>query len=228
VPRTDHLGVPGDTRSRALVTGGTSLDAIYARVAKALADRGCGGTLLDVGCGHGSLWAWLQSRFTSYIGIDLIAYGRFPRGQRRVLADFQAAGIPLRSNCADAVVALEVIEHLENPRAFVRELTRLVRPGGWIAVTTPNQRSALSILTLIVRGRFAAFQDTDYPAHVTALLEVDLRRIASECGLEDVAVEFTSVGRMPLTARHYPRRLSRRFPTALSDNMLLVARTPGA
>ena len=134
--------------------------------------------------------------------------------------------IPLASRCADVAVAVEVIEHLENPRAFVRGLTRLVAPGGWVVITTPNQRSALSLLTLAFRGRFAAFQDVNYPAHITALLDVDLRRIASECGLVDARIEFTACGRIPKAHQCYPEFLSRRFPAALSDNVLLVARTP--
>ncbi len=82
---------------------------------------------------------------------------------------------------ADVVAAVETIEHLENPRAFVRELVRLVKPDGWVIVTTPNQLSLLSLITLLIKHRFSAFQDVHYPAHLTALLEVDLKRIAAEC-----------------------------------------------
>ena len=54
---------------------------------------------------------------------------------------------------------METIEHLENPRAFVRKLVRLAKPGGWVVVTTPNQRSLLSLLTLMTKGKFSHFQD---------------------------------------------------------------------
>jgi hypothetical protein len=120
--------------------------------------------------------------------------------------------------------AVEVIEHLENPRAFVRELTRIVRPGGWVVITTPNQLSALSLLTLALKGRFSAFQDRDYPAHRTALLEIDLRRIAAECGLEDVAVAYSLWGRAPLTAWHYPLAVAALMPRTLSDNLAIIGR----
>src|SRR5260370_33901930 len=101
----------------------------------------------------------------------------------------------------------------------MRKLVRLARPGGWVIVTTPNQLSILSLLTLIVKNRFQAFQDVHYPTHLTALLEVDLRRIAAACGLTEIEIEYSLAGRAPLTARHYPRALSRRFPQALSDNV---------
>jgi len=82
----------------------------------------------------------------------------------------QSGGIPLTDSSADVVSAIEVIEHLENPRAFMWKLVRLTKPEGWVIVTTPNQ---LSLLTLFVKHRFLAFQDVDYPAHLTALLEID-------------------------------------------------------
>jgi len=105
---------------------------------------------------------------------------------------------------------------------------RLSKPGGWVIVTTPNLLSLLSLLTLVVRHRFAAFQDVDYPAHRTALLEVDLRRIAAECDLTDVGIMYSHEGRVPLTRWHYPKFLAKLFPRALSDNLLLIGRKPGA
>ena len=82
----------------------------------------------------------------------------------------------------------------------------------------------LSILCLIVKGRFVAFQDAYYPIHRTALLPIDLVRIAGECGLSEIALGFSCAGRIPLTGSHYPQILSQMFPQALSDNVVLVAR----
>ena len=81
-------------------------------------------------------------------------------------------------------------------------------------------------MSLIVRQRFEYFQDVHYPAHLTALLAVDLERIAAECGLNESTIRYTMSGRIPFTGKHYPRFLSRLFPRALSDNILLAARRP--
>ena len=139
--------------------------------------------------------------------------------------DTNTGHVQLGDGVADVVTAVETIEHVENPRAFARELTRLCRPGQWVVVTTPNQLSLLSKLTLVLRNEFNAFRASSYPAHLTALLEVDLRRIASECGWTDVTIRYTGEGRIPGTSRHYPGWLSRLFPRALSDNIALAART---
>jgi 2-polyprenyl-3-methyl-5-hydroxy-6-metoxy-1,4-benzoquinol methylase len=210
---------------RARKSEGASDAAIYRMVARALERRQrVGGTLLDVGCGAGRLWPYLQGRFEHYVGVDAVRYEDFPTDASFHPADLDAGVASLPEACADVVASLETIEHLENPRAFMRELVRLVKPGGYVIVTTPNQLSLLSLCTLLCKQRFNAFQDVHYPAHLTALLEVDLRRIACECGLSEVSVEYSLEGRLVFTPWHYPGFLARLFPRALSDNLLVSGR----
>ena len=208
---------------------GSSSDPIHRMVADALSARGVvGGRLLDVGCGGGALWRLLGDRFASYCGIDAVRYEQFPPDAEFRQTNLDCASWPIADRSAEVVTAVEVIEHLENPWAFVRTLARLAAPGGWIVITTPNQRSLLSLATLIVKGRFSAFQDVHYPAHRTALIESDLRRIAHDAGIEVVDVLYSRHGRLPLSSWHYPERLSRLFPRALSDNLLIIGRKPVA
>ncbi|AWM42353.1 SAM-dependent methyltransferase [Gemmata obscuriglobus] len=217
------------TLARAEQTHGTSGVAIYQLVAAVLTARHSGGgTVVDVGCGRGELYQYIKGRFGSYAGTDVLRYDGFPDEGAFHLTDLDSGRVALPDAVADCVVAVETIEHLENPRAFARELVRLVKPGGWVVVTTPNQLSLLSLLTLVVQGEFNGFRERPglYPAHITALLEIDLRRIFRECGLADVAVEYTKSGRVPGISRHWPRWASRLFPRRLSDNVLVVGRRP--
>jgi 2-polyprenyl-3-methyl-5-hydroxy-6-metoxy-1,4-benzoquinol methylase len=213
-----------DVERRARLSLGRSHQAIYGTIAGVLADRAAHGTLADVGCGAGDLWRIVGRRFSRCIGVDAVRYEGLPGEVDLRIADLDRAPLPIADASVDVVAAVEVIEHLENPRAFVRELARIVTPGGWVVVTTPNQLSALSLLTLVAKGRFSAFQDTAYPAHRTALLEIDLRRIAGECGLRDEAIVYTQHGRVPLSSWHYPRPVARLAPRRFSDNLLLIAR----
>jgi 2-polyprenyl-3-methyl-5-hydroxy-6-metoxy-1,4-benzoquinol methylase len=214
--------------ARARQSMGISSAAIYTMVAKALDEsQDGGGVLIDVGCGAGNLWPFVRSRFSRYIGIDVVRFEGFPADAEFHRVDLETSKVPLQEDSADVVAAVETIEHLENPRAFIHELVRLAKPGGWIIVTTPIQLSILSLLTLVINHRFAAFQDVDYPARRTALLEVDLRRIAAECALADVEVTYSHEGRIALTPWHYPKFLARLFPRAFSDNLLLIGRKPG-
>jgi SAM-dependent methyltransferase len=224
---TDTRDTSGDLEARARQSLGSSGRAIYQTVAGLLRARAAGGVLADVGCGGGNLWRELGASFSKCVGIDAVRYDDLPDGVVFIRADLDRVPLPLPDGFADVVAAVEVVEHLENPRAFCRELARIVKPGGWIVITTPNQLSLLSLLTLALKQRFSAFQDVSYPAHITALIEADLRRIAAECGLEDVDVRFTGQGRIPGIATYYPAALSAAFPRLLSDNAVLIGRLHG-
>lgn len=219
------MTLASDVEARARLSLGTSADAIYRTVLALLEERHAAGVVVDVGCGTGNLRRAVGDRFDRYLGADVVRYDGFPEDGEFHPIDPITGRVALADGVADVVTAVETIEHVENPRAFARELTRLCRPGQWIVVTTPNQLSLLSKLTLVLRHEFNAFRASSYPAHLTALLEVDLRRIAAECGWTDVTIRYTGDGRIPGTSRHYPAWLSRLFPRALSDNVALVART---
>jgi 2-polyprenyl-3-methyl-5-hydroxy-6-metoxy-1,4-benzoquinol methylase len=209
---------------RARQSRGISSVAIYRTVGRLMAERNVSGILVDVGCGEGDLWNSVGAMFSNYIGVDATLYDRFPAAGAFKQANLDLNDIPVPDGVADVVAAVETIEHLENPRQFMRELVRLAKPGGWVLVTTPNQLSFLSLLTLVFKGRFNAFQDVHYPAHLSALIEVDLRRMAAECMLSEVAIAYTLEGRFVFTPWHYPGVLSRCFPCALSDNILIIGR----
>jgi 2-polyprenyl-3-methyl-5-hydroxy-6-metoxy-1,4-benzoquinol methylase len=216
--------ITADVEARARLSLGRGHDAIHRVVARELASRNASGTLADIGCGTGDLWRAARGHFSRCIGVDAVRYDGLPDDVEFAGADFDRNRLPLENASVDAAAAVEVIEHLENPRAFCRELVRITRPGGWVVITTPNQVSALSLLTLALKGRFAAFQDREYPAHLTALLPVDLERIAHECGLTDVAILFTQWGRVPLSGWHYPAAVAAMWPRLLSDNIVMLGR----
>ena len=210
--------------ARARLSLGRSDRHIHATVATALATRGARGLLADVGCGGGDLWPLVRGAFQGYVGLDAVRYPPLPADVDFRPVNLDGGELPLADASVDAAVAIEVIEHLENPRALARELSRIVKPGGWVVLTTPNQLSALSLLTLAVKGRFSAFQDSAYPAHRTALLEIDLRRIMGECGLRDIDIIFTCHGRVPLSGLHYPRVMAQLAPRRFSDNIVAIGR----
>jgi hypothetical protein len=103
-------------------------------------------------------------------------------------------------------------------------LLRITKPEGLIIVTTPNQLSLLSKLTLIFKNQFNAFKESPgcYPAHITALLEVDLIRIAAESQLTSIEIHYTNHGRIPGTNYNWPQQLGFRG-RLFSDNLILSA-----
>lgn len=209
---------------RGLKSHGESDAPIYRAAASLLRAKHAKGVLVDVGCGIGRFLEYAGDLASEYVGVDVVRHPGLSEFAAFHRADLDRERIPLPAASADIVAALETIEHLENPRAFCRELARILKPGGWLVMSTPNLLSLLSLLCLVVRNRFVAFQDAYYPVHRTALLPIDLVRIAGECGLSEIEIGFSCCGRIPLTGMHYPQTLSQMFPQTLSDNVLLVAR----
>ena len=222
-----------DVELRARASGGTSADVIYRVAAAAIARRAAPadesiGSIFDIGCGTGALRSYLQlDPSDRYVGVDVVRYDALPADAEFRPSDLDTPRWPIDDAVADVSVSVETIEHLENPRAFFRELARITKPGGLIVVTTPNQLSLLSKLALVVKNQFMAFQERpgQYPAHRTALLEIDLIHIARECGLTEIEVTYTNRGRIPGTAWHWPARLGMTGRT-FSDNVCLSARKP--
>ncbi len=207
---------------RALISAGQSNVAIYRSVANLISDYS--GNVVDVGCGQGNFLNFLDLSKQQYIGADIVRYPEFPQDCRFIESDLDTCTIKLPDNYADVVCSIETIEHLENPRTFMRELVRITAPGGTIVVTTPNQLSLLSKLNLVFKNQFNAFQETPgcYPAHITALLEIDLQRIAAECQLSDIQIHYTDSGRIPGSDRNWPHFLGCKG-RLFSDNVILSA-----
>ena len=94
--------------------------------------------ILDVGCGTGATLEGL-SRFGRVVGMDSSRYALQCCRRRGQHALVQARGeaLPIASASADAVTALDLLEHIPDDAAAVREFSRVLRPGGVLIVTVP-------------------------------------------------------------------------------------------
>ena len=114
--------------------------AIVDRLLAAAGDAGSLGRVLDVGCGTGALLEELKPRSSEAWGVDVSPEAlRFcaERGLRCVaLAD--ALAVPFPSGYFDVVTAIGIVEHLDDDRAFLAEMNRLVRPGGVLVLLTSS------------------------------------------------------------------------------------------
>ena len=103
--------------------------------------------ILDAPCGTGAFAAALVQLGFKVFGADLDPAARQLLGDRFEAADLNGR-LPWADHSFDVVSSIEGIEHLENPHAYLRELHRVLRPEGWLVLTTPN------IVSLRSRIRF--------------------------------------------------------------------------
>ena len=105
-----------------------------------------GGRVLDVGCGGGLVAERIKDRAAGYVGIDIptrsLLVAAAERSAEEALhtawASASGDGLPFAAASFDVVVFSEVIEHLLQPELTVWEISRVLRPGGVLVMTTNN------------------------------------------------------------------------------------------
>jgi SAM-dependent methyltransferase len=147
------------------------------------------GRLLDVGCGYGWYVRLLQNLGWDAIGVEAdrsaAAIGR-TRYRARIL-EGTLEDQRLEAESFDAIATRHSIEHVPDPRQTLLECHRLLKPGGWLGVATPNGRSLASrLFGCHWRGLSA-------PWHLHLLNPNALRRLLTETGFEVRRVRTTAV-----------------------------------
>lgn len=217
-------------RARAAVrSGGFSSALLYETAERIIASMDLRGAILDYGAGAGNLTRRLIAlgRFDSVSAADIMSK---PDGLETVnwIEQDLNGPMPDYDSTFDVVIAAGVIEYLENPRFMMREIRRVLRPGGTAIVTTPNHESWRSLASLVLRGHYAAFGALTYPGAITAVLRKDFTRIFEESGLSAPTFYFNDRGGIPGKPALTWQKISFGLLRGLrfSDDLLAVATKP--
>lgn len=220
-------------QSSALASKGYASATVHNTVLEVLRSIQPNGSLLDFGAGVGTFAKELLRTFnlTKLVGADLLPRpDELPESIEWIQSDLNDS-LLLPDASFDVITAVEVIEHLENPRAAFRELKRLLRPNGILVLSTPNQESLRSYITLMLNGHFASFRSQNYPAHITALLSEDFVRICRETGFASPNFRYTNMGRIPMMTRYSWQQFSLGMLNGrlFSDNIVIeTAKLPAS
>lgn len=159
-------------------------------------------SIFDLGCGNGSFANLLSQRF-DVLGIDASESGILQAKQAYPDLKLEVGSayddLAAKYGRVDAVISLEVVEHLYDPRCYARRMFDLVRPGGGIIVSTPYH-SYIKNVALALSGRmddhFTALWDG---GHIKFWSVKTLTTLLVEAGFTNINFQFA--GRFPALAK---------------------------
>ncbi|WP_455002506.1 bifunctional 2-polyprenyl-6-hydroxyphenol methylase/3-demethylubiquinol 3-O-methyltransferase UbiG [Cardiobacterium hominis] len=180
--------------------------------------------VLDVGCGGGILSEALAERGASVLGIDLAesalqAAEAHRAGQAVEYRLESSRETAARGEVFDVVTCMEMLEHVADPAAVLRDIHALLKPGGWAFFSTINRT---------LKARLGAVYAAEYLLRLVPqgthqydwfIKPAELSRMAERAGLTPVA--FCGMDYLPL-------RQSARLSRNLDINYLFAARREAA
>ena len=153
-------------------------------------------TVFEIGCGSGSTLAWLKDtgRAKKVIGIEV---SEAAASEARTCVDeVVVTDIELDNSVltgyrgqGDVVLLLDVLEHLHDPCASLRQIKQMVKPGGLIIASIPNIRSIKVLFPLVFLGEFE-YADSGIldRTHLVFFTKKSVLQLFKDCGMPDVEI----------------------------------------
>ena len=166
-----------------------ALDGLHEFIGTLITDAlAPGNSIVELGAGQGALSLRLADQGFQVTATDIVEenfkaknFGIPFISVNLNKEDWIIPGMPF-----DAVVATEIIEHLENPRAFLRSCKEILKPNGKVIISTPNIENPISKAIFCRKGSWRWFSEDDYVAegHITPVSKWMLCKMAEEAGFK--------------------------------------------
>ena len=162
-----------------------------------------GKSALDVGCGAGLLAEPLARMGAQVTAIDaapeLIEAAKSHAGGAGLSIDYRATGVEDLSGQFDLVTAMEVIEHVADPQAFVHDLAARLADGGLLILSTPNRTAWSRLLTITLAEGFGKIPKGTH--EFEKFIDPDqMRGLLAQAGLE--CIDFEGIAISPTRGLH--------------------------
>lgn len=168
------------------------------------------GTVIDLGAGPGYIVDLLVKRGVRTLAVDtssdsLAALEQRMKGFHTFLGTrvSQADKLPIDDNEADAVLLIETIEHLGDGilGSILSETYRVIKPGGWLAITTPNDENLAELETICPHCGciYHSYQ------HVRSWSAAALKRYMRNIGFDEIVCKATLFSSLPFLFRPFHR-----------------------
>ena len=181
-----------------------------------------GGRMVDVGCGLGYFLSGVSPSWERHgVEVSRFAAERATEWGRVHVGPLESAGYP--DGWFDAVVLHHVVEHVDDPIALIQEIRRVMSPGAWLVLGTPDFDSAAARR---FGDRYRLLHD---PTHISLFTNESMHRFLRDHGFTIHRVEYPF-----FETRHFTRQsLERLFDTGsvsppfYGSFMTFYARKPG-
>lgn len=153
------------------------------------------GIMLDIGCGNGQMMYWAKNRGIDSKGVELnkrTADRALEYGFDVFIGFLEDA--PLVKNSFDFVFLGEIIEHVNNPKQFIKDCSSFLKPEGLIGITTPNIDCAWSKTTFWLYKIFGIpWSSVTPPYHLFQFNPDNLDRMMNGLGFTFVSGSFIRI-----------------------------------
>jgi 2-polyprenyl-3-methyl-5-hydroxy-6-metoxy-1,4-benzoquinol methylase/Zn ribbon nucleic-acid-binding protein len=155
------------------------------------------GKLLDVGCATGKFMAAAATRGWEVSGVELNDdTASIARADGLDVVTGTLQELPIPDPAFDAVTMWDVIEHVTDPVALLTAAGRMLGPGGWLWLATPNVDGLFPQASLKVAHRVGAWPHPEPPYHLSQFSERTIHHALARAGFRDVVVTHR---RIPLS-----------------------------
>ena len=174
-----------------------------------------GKTALDVGCGAGLLAEPLARMGAQVTAVDaapeLIEVAKDHAAGQGLPIDYRAVGVESVDGKFDLVTAMEVIEHVAEPQAFIDSLAHRLAEGGLMILSTPNRTAWSKLLTITLAEGFGQIPKGTHD--FDKFIDPDtMRGLLARAGLE--CIDFEGIAISPTRGLHLSENLGLNYLVA--------------
>jgi len=187
--------------------------------------------LIEVGCGAGLLLQHLVQEPVLKVGTDINFQAlRFLNqrfidiGNPQLFLAIMSKGeqLPFKDDYFGGVILSEVIEHLSHPEILLNEAYRILRPGGWCYITTPNYRSFWPFLEKVI-DRFDLAPRMAGEQHISLFDQKKLIRLLKDWQLEILTSFYRFSPLFSMISMNWGKRLLKRECRSNNKSGMLLA-----